>query len=666
MRSKRVPDRVHVVRTPEQDDSSRDGNHDLEIVRMLSQISDKLKRSEQERAKLKAELSKHRNALLHLEDKTDGTEKAFLTIENKLRNKGTPNEDLIMRQARLEKQFKESEQQMIKSVAGQAVIDKRLKLTEQRLEENSTEQTRLSRQLELTTQDKSRINRKIERLEEIVTETQDTLRAKAMVLLTDQSSSAQADLSTMDTKAARHQKVSAMSESDDATWWDVLLSPKSLVTASVIAAALLAGWGINKIQRPTTSEVAVVENNNSMAWESAQENEDITPATNLSDFSITKTPAVEAEPETLAVKTPENYDGDAALMNALDKKTETTTTTTTPEVETPKVVAETPAIKNFDEIAYVQNTDIENKVLAERSAEPLSQRIQADAKLPEIIKRIEKQAFAGNAESQHDLAAIYTAGHGGVDQNFEKAAFWFLESSDQNVANAQYNLGVLYHQGLGKEQDLGRALYWYRNAAKLNHAEAQYNLGIAHIEGIGTDYNPALAAEFFERAANNGIIEAAYNLGLIYENGLLGQAKPDEALLWYKVASDQGNADAKNALNDLTKTLQIDAKDVDKMVERMQSINEATKGRRAGPASATVNQSTNTNSAPMVKQAQEYLSLTGIYTGPIDGINGEKTQNSIRSYQKQNGLSVDGKASKELLTSMMQNAAKYLEEQKTN
>ena len=49
------------------------------------------------------------------------------------------------------------------------------------------------------------------------------------------------------------------------------------------------------------------------------------------------------------------------------------------------------------------------------------------ATLPDVVKNIETQAFAGNAEAQHDLAAIYTAGHGGVNQNFERAAFWFRE-----------------------------------------------------------------------------------------------------------------------------------------------------------------------------------------------------------------------------------------------
>ena len=310
----------------------------------------------------------------------------------------------------------------------------------------------------------------------------------------------------------------------------------------------------------------------------------------------------------------------------------------------------------------MQKSSVEQAINADRPVGAVSSRIQPDPNLSDVIRRIETQALQGDGEAQHDLAAIYTAGHGGVEQNFEKAAFWFRESSAQNIANARYNLGVLYHQGLGVERDLDKALYWYREAAKLDHAEAQYNLGIAHIEGIGTDYNPQLAAEFFERAANNGIVEAAYNLGLIHENGLLGTAKPDEALLWYKIAADQGSGDAINAMENLAKSLQIGMSDIDVLVERMQEINQAVKGRRAGPSQTMMSNDNMAQST--IAQIQEYLKLTGFYDGKADGIMGPKTESAIREYQETNAWPVDGKASQDLLNAMTDDAIRHLESQK--
>ena len=55
----------------------------------------------------------------------------------------------------------------------------------------------------------------------------------------------------------------------------------------------------------------------------------------------------------------------------------------------------------------------------------------------------------------------------------------------------------------------------------------------------------------------------------------------------------------------------------------------------------------------MIAQVQEYLMLTGIYSGPADGINGPRTAQAIRDYQDANNLAVDGKITKELLNAMV-------------
>ena len=61
------------------------------------------------------------------------------------------------------------------------------------------------------------------------------------------------------------------------------------------------------------------------------------------------------------------------------------------------------------------------------TSRPLKDRIQPDSALPPVIKQVEAKAYEGVPEAQHDLAAIYTAGHGGVEVNYSKAAAWFQE-----------------------------------------------------------------------------------------------------------------------------------------------------------------------------------------------------------------------------------------------
>ncbi|NQZ14278.1 MAG: SEL1-like repeat protein [Alphaproteobacteria bacterium] len=691
MRQKRVPNRVHVVRPPQDDQQS--GGRQIEIVRMLAQISDKLKRSEAERYELLGELREYRKSIKELEEQAETSQRSMISLENKIQSRDQREADIFQRQARFEKVMKETEDKVVKSAASQAILDKKLKETEekqisidQRLDESLSEQTRLGRQVDMTAQDKSRMMRKMERLEEIVVETQDSLRAKAMVLLTDQSNAAQAAL-----VAPMVHKGDGDDIAEDSFFLSSVLNFKTLGMASMVVAAMLSGWAINQMQQPEVPQIAILEgggmarlNLDESRWEPLVMNNKTVPSETLTELSQleaqkmtnrlpvqetqTATPAsmggeagnvMNYSDEQLLEALEKNPDGLAAQMNAIEPGAAPANVNVSLQSE-PTV---TSPVKNFDKVAFVQDPKIANEVANAKETSPLAQRISADRSLPATIREVEAQALQGIAEAQHDLGAIYTAGHGGVKQNFEKAAFWFREAADSGIANAQYNLGVLYHQGLGVEQDLSQALYWYRESAKLNHPEAEYNLGIAYIEGIGTDYDASLAAAFFERAANNGIMEAAYNLGLIYENGLLGEAKPDEALMWYYIAAKQGSPDAKAAMEQLANAVQIDMQDVEKLVARMQEINEAVKGRRAGPLTdgKQSGAASNINSQQaLVAQIQEYLMLTNYYPGPADGISGPQTADAIRAYQAEKGLAPDGQATQELLAHMVSGAIKTL------
>ena len=52
-------------------------------------------------------------------------------------------------------------------------------------------------------------------------------------------------------------------------------------------------------------------------------------------------------------------------------------------------------------------------------------------------------------------------------------------------ADAQYNLGVMYEDGLGVSQDHKAAIKWFSLAANQGHAGAQYQLGMIYELGKG-------------------------------------------------------------------------------------------------------------------------------------------------------------------------------------
>lgn len=642
MKQGRTPDRVHVVRPPQDDFRPEDAglpslpaapqnSRAMEIIRTLAQISDKLKRSEAERYELLAELREYRKSLNELEDKAEKSEKAYLSLENKIKSRDAIDGEITQRQARFERSLKDAESKLVQAAASQNLLDTRLKNTEEfqtaitsRIDETVTQQARLDRQMEKIGQDKTRMLRKVERMEEILTETQDTLKARALVLLTDQSAAA----GNLPQVAAYGDRPDAAA-SEDAPWWRKSFRMQGLGMASMVIAALLFGWTINQVQQPDIPKIAVLENGGlarldleKNKWEplsstptaetnvtsQAPATAETAPAATPVDAEPTLTPlsaaataklnapaeqtpaaqaALDASDEQLMAALEEDPDRLASQLNEIAPSAREALDIDQP---TPAPVEAAPVktsalydpLKPFTAKAFAQDPKTANLIAKERSAQPLSARVQRDASLPTAMQKLENQALAGVPEAQHDLAAIYTAGRGGVPQNFEKAAFWFREAANSKVANASYNLGVLYHQGLGVEKDLDRALYWYREAAKLGHPEAQYNLGISHIEGIGTSYDAPLAAAFFESSANQGVIEAAYNLGLIYENGLVSGAKSEDALMWYKLAADGGSADAKAALAQLSSSMKLDNAGLAKLTERMETIYASNHGRRPG------------------------------------------------------------------------------------
>ena len=73
----------------------------------------------------------------------------------------------------------------------------------------------------------------------------------------------------------------------------------------------------------------------------------------------------------------------------------------------------------------------------------------------------------------------------------------------QGDADAQYNLGVMYADGLGTAQDYLEARKWYRKAADRGDPLAQYNLGVMAASGQGAAPDNVEAHLWFDLAASH-------------------------------------------------------------------------------------------------------------------------------------------------------------------
>ena len=125
---------------------------------------------------------------------------------------------------------------------------------------------------------------------------------------------------------------------------------------------------------------------------------------------------------------------------------------------------------------------------------------------------------------------------------------------------------------------------------------------------------------------------------------MLGSAKPAEALKWYKTAADQGNPEAKEALRELARTLNVKVDDINRVAE------QPTRNADSMPTGMT--------RQALTAQIQDYLMKAGLYPGPADGAGSLQTEDAIRSYQRANNLDVDGKVSEALLRHMLGNESR--------
>ena len=91
--------------------------------------------------------------------------------------------------------------------------------------------------------------------------------------------------------------------------------------------------------------------------------------------------------------------------------------------------------------------------------------------------------------------------------------------AEQGVAEAQFNLGLMYYNGQGVRQDYAEAVRWYRKAAEQGVAETQNNLGAMYAIGQGVRQDYAEAVKWYHQAAEQGYAAAQYNLGSMYYNG---------------------------------------------------------------------------------------------------------------------------------------------------
>lgn len=125
---------------------------------------------------------------------------------------------------------------------------------------------------------------------------------------------------------------------------------------------------------------------------------------------------------------------------------------------------------------------------------------------PEAARKLfERAAQAGNPRGVSNLAAV---SGGGAAANPAQARAQLAKAAEANVAEAQFQLGMMLAEGEGGAKDEAGARALFEKAAAQNHPEALVWAGSFAQRGVGGPADTARAKDYFSKAAALGNEEA--------------------------------------------------------------------------------------------------------------------------------------------------------------
>jgi TPR repeat protein len=210
----------------------------------------------------------------------------------------------------------------------------------------------------------------------------------------------------------------------------------------------------------------------------------------------------------------------------------------------------------------------------------------------EIANLFQQAAKDGQQDAAYQLALMHMDGVG-VDMDYKKALYFldragvdkersfrqvvdvFTEKAHAGDKRAQYQLGLIYCDGVGVHMDYKTAISWMVKsgeseekvahfvadrlmlAANKGNQRSAYQRALMHVDGVGVemDYKVALdwleksgqpvtqahqqAAQWFRTNAESGDKRSAYQLALMYVDGVGVDMDYKEALEWLRRAGQK-------------------------------------------------------------------------------------------------------------------------------
>ena len=144
-------------------------------------------------------------------------------------------------------------------------------------------------------------------------------------------------------------------------------------------------------------------------------------------------------------------------------------------------------------------------------------------------------------EAQYNLGYMYEHGEGALQQDISLAVLWYRKAADQGLPEAQHMLGILYTEGRGVPENYLEATRWYEKAAKQSFPLSEYQMGMLYAVGQGVETNPTIASKWILKAAQKDLPDAQFQIGWRYARGEGVEQDVIKAYTWLNIAALAGN-----------------------------------------------------------------------------------------------------------------------------
>jgi TPR repeat protein len=149
------------------------------------------------------------------------------------------------------------------------------------------------------------------------------------------------------------------------------------------------------------------------------------------------------------------------------------------------------------------------------------------------------------------------------DERYSDALVEWYPLAKDNDPIAEYQIGVMYLNGLGMPVDFRQGAIWLQRSASKDYAQAQFELGKLYIAGQRIEQNYDQGIRWLLSAARQSHAGAQFNLGLLYESGSVPLSSDlmavytesnspelnlQQAFKWYSLSAEQGHGAAQNNL----------------------------------------------------------------------------------------------------------------------